>query len=88
MLIKTKKCSKCGKVKMIALFTKNKCSKDGRASYCNLCKAQKLRTYRLNSNSENNEGTKRQRDWLFQKKIGKDSYTGYTNFKKGVNDYV
>ncbi len=44
-----KKCTKCGRVKRLDDFYRNRHTKDGRASWCQLCVKTSLRAYRQTS---------------------------------------
>jgi len=43
--MKTKRCSRCRKEKLIIKFSKNKCRKDGFSNYCKLCSSIMQKEY-------------------------------------------
>ena len=45
--VETKKCPKCGEIKKITEFNKNKLKKDGLNSYCRLCQNKANEEYKL-----------------------------------------
>ncbi len=47
--IGTKKCSKCGEIKPLSSFNKNKARKDGRKSICKICQRLQNKEYRQNN---------------------------------------
>jgi len=47
--IKTKRCSKCGEIKPLSGFNKNKTQKDGLQSYCKICRCLYDKEYRQNN---------------------------------------
>jgi len=46
-VITEKKCSKCGKIKKVSEFYKNKCSEDNYNAYCKECSSECSRLYRI-----------------------------------------
>lgn len=55
MVTKTKKCSKCGKEKLVSLFNKDKNKPDGLNSYCKACTREYLRDWKKQKMNENQE---------------------------------
>jgi hypothetical protein len=53
MVDKTKKCSKCGEVKLASEFHKNKSRKDGLHHYCKVCANKKKRLFYSKAVKEN-----------------------------------
>lgn len=72
-----KVCTKCEEAKSKALFPRDRTKKDGFDSWCKRCRSKQKRRYTLNFNSDNNEGTKRQKQWLHTGRIGKDTAKRY-----------
>lgn len=80
-----KTCSKCGEVKDINLFDKNKLSVDGRTSYCKLCKKLYDKSYRKEKLKRFNASTINFNDYKVcskcneSKNISEFTLNGYIN---------
>jgi len=67
--MKRKKCNKCGKVKILSKFNKNKSSKDGYSYWCNKCVTE--------YSQENKEHSKEYNKEYFQSEEGKKAIKRY-----------
>jgi hypothetical protein len=83
--MESKKCTKCGVVKNLSDFPKNKESKNGRRNECKTCYNLRLKNYRTNNKEWREKATETQRKWRKNNPDKVESYKG--RYKTRLNEW-